>query len=416
VPERIFQLLLALIEGNGRLVERDEIAQRVWGADGVTDANLTQHVYRLRELLGERRGQPGHILTVPGRGYRLVAPVSAVPLRTEDLEAEASRNCELILRSNADVLRHYCRGAYLLDRRTASALYGAIDAFNAALAIDDIFVPAFIGRARAWALLGEYWHLAPRVAFEHARLNADRALELDPRSPAALSVLSEIQLCFEWNWSRARDTLDAALAYNSRLAFVRNNSAWFHLYRGEFDTAAREAREALLCEPASLPLQLLLARVALHSGQYSEALAAISNILDGDPTFVIARRFLALAHILDGRPDRAVEQISSSRGNPFEDAVYRLPMLACAYAKMAQRREAELAYGALRALAHRSYVGSWNLAVAAANCGREDEALHLLREAESQRSPALLMLPILPVFTALDRRHEFSELSKTVAA
>lgn len=75
LSERLFVLLLTLVEADGELVTRDELAQRVWGAEGVTDTNLNQHVYLLREMLGERRGERRYILTDAGRGYRFVEPV-----------------------------------------------------------------------------------------------------------------------------------------------------------------------------------------------------------------------------------------------------------------------------------------------------------------------------------------------------
>ena len=45
-----------------------------WPDSFVEDSNLTQTVFMLRKALGETRDQP-YILTVPGRGYRFVAPV-----------------------------------------------------------------------------------------------------------------------------------------------------------------------------------------------------------------------------------------------------------------------------------------------------------------------------------------------------
>ena len=77
LSERLFSLLLTLVESNGELVTRDELASRVWGAEGVTDTNLNQHVYLLREMLGERRGDRRYILTDSGRGYRFAESVQS---------------------------------------------------------------------------------------------------------------------------------------------------------------------------------------------------------------------------------------------------------------------------------------------------------------------------------------------------
>src|SRR5580693_9179436 len=70
IPEQLFQLLLVLIEANGATIDRDTLSERVWGEAGVTDANLSQHIYLLRELLGERKTDHRYVLTVPRKGYR----------------------------------------------------------------------------------------------------------------------------------------------------------------------------------------------------------------------------------------------------------------------------------------------------------------------------------------------------------
>jgi DNA-binding winged helix-turn-helix (wHTH) protein/Flp pilus assembly protein TadD len=416
LSERLFQLLLALIEADGNVVSRDDLAHRVWGAEGVTDTNLTQHVYLLRELLGERRGERAYVLTVSGSGYRFATAVTPVPSDGGDFLVERSAR-DAGAPSSMEALQNFCRGNYLLDRRTAPSLRAAIGAFGRAIKADERFVDAYVGLARAWAMLAEYWHEPAPVAMPKARAYVDRALELDSRSGMALAALSEIQLCAEWNWATSRRSLESALMAEPNSAFARNNAAWYHLYRGEFDRAALEAREALQTQPASLPLQLLNARVLTHAGNYDQAITAIGELLAMDPGFSFARRFLTTALLLAGHPDRALQEIASESPDDDEDAVYRLPLLTRAWSKLGESENALQAYERLRALSRTRYVSAWNLAMSAANCGREEEALGLLRVAERQRDSALLLLPLLmPIFDALEDRSDFSQLVRSAAA
>lgn len=69
------ELLLALIEGAGRVLTKDELLERVWGDSFVEESNLSQTVFVLRKTLGESRKEPHIILTVPNRGYRFIATV-----------------------------------------------------------------------------------------------------------------------------------------------------------------------------------------------------------------------------------------------------------------------------------------------------------------------------------------------------
>jgi eukaryotic-like serine/threonine-protein kinase len=71
-----FEILVALIQSNGRLLTKDELMQQVWPDSFVEEANLTVNISALRKVLGEAPGGQRYIETVPKRGYRFVAPVT----------------------------------------------------------------------------------------------------------------------------------------------------------------------------------------------------------------------------------------------------------------------------------------------------------------------------------------------------
>jgi DNA-binding winged helix-turn-helix (wHTH) protein/TolB-like protein len=73
---KAFDILLALLENDGRIVRKDDLMKKVWPDTFVEEGNLTQNVSMLRKALGESANGPQFIETVPRRGYRFVAPVS----------------------------------------------------------------------------------------------------------------------------------------------------------------------------------------------------------------------------------------------------------------------------------------------------------------------------------------------------
>jgi DNA-binding winged helix-turn-helix (wHTH) protein len=75
---RAFDLLLVLLEADGLLVTKDEIARRVWPATVVSEANLKVQVCALRRALGEDRD---FIRTDFGRGYRFIAAIRSATTR-----------------------------------------------------------------------------------------------------------------------------------------------------------------------------------------------------------------------------------------------------------------------------------------------------------------------------------------------
>ena len=73
---KTFDLLVVLVENAGRLVEKDALLRAVWPDVAVEEGNLTKGVFTLRQLL-EEEGGARYIETVPKRGYRFIAAVSA---------------------------------------------------------------------------------------------------------------------------------------------------------------------------------------------------------------------------------------------------------------------------------------------------------------------------------------------------
>jgi TolB-like protein len=75
---RAFDLLLALVRRNGVVASKDELLAEVWPGTIVEENNLQVQVSSIRKVLGEEAEGGRYLLTVPGRGYRFVAPVERV--------------------------------------------------------------------------------------------------------------------------------------------------------------------------------------------------------------------------------------------------------------------------------------------------------------------------------------------------
>lgn len=75
LPSKAFDILVVLLEADGRLVEKDELMQRVWPDAVVEENNLTVNMSVLRKALAESPGEHRYVVTVPGRGYQFVAKV-----------------------------------------------------------------------------------------------------------------------------------------------------------------------------------------------------------------------------------------------------------------------------------------------------------------------------------------------------
>jgi TolB-like protein/DNA-binding winged helix-turn-helix (wHTH) protein len=75
------ELLLLLVESDGRLVTREEIVERIWGKDVFLDTEhgINTAIRKIRQTLADDPENPRFVQTVTGKGYRFVAAATTTP-------------------------------------------------------------------------------------------------------------------------------------------------------------------------------------------------------------------------------------------------------------------------------------------------------------------------------------------------
>jgi len=90
---RTMQLLMCLADSAGEVVSVDRLLAEVWTGVVVEPASVYQAVSQLRKVLGDVDPNPTYIVTVPRKGYRLIAPVQrgTAPADTPQLSVMLNR-------------------------------------------------------------------------------------------------------------------------------------------------------------------------------------------------------------------------------------------------------------------------------------------------------------------------------------
>ncbi|HJQ24652.1 MAG TPA: winged helix-turn-helix domain-containing protein [Blastocatellia bacterium] len=91
---KAFETLLALVEANGQLLEKDALMQRLWPDSFVEEGNLTVYISTLRKALGENRD---YIQTIPNRGYRFAANVHEIWDAGSELVVEERMRARMVI-------------------------------------------------------------------------------------------------------------------------------------------------------------------------------------------------------------------------------------------------------------------------------------------------------------------------------
>ena len=72
------EVLAYFCQHAGQVISRDRFIEQVWQGRIVTDNAVNRVIAKLRKLLGDDSANPSYIVTLPKKGYRLIAPVTYV--------------------------------------------------------------------------------------------------------------------------------------------------------------------------------------------------------------------------------------------------------------------------------------------------------------------------------------------------
>ena len=135
---KVFDTLLYLVERPGELVDKRALLEAVWPHVVVEENNLNKAISTLRQVFGETRDEHRFIVTEPGRGYRFVASVEAMPTVTTesppgraeavvsphaDGAARGASSTSVVVRSPADASNAPERNTPMRPSRSPRAAY-----------------------------------------------------------------------------------------------------------------------------------------------------------------------------------------------------------------------------------------------------------------------------------------------------
>ncbi len=343
------QILLLLASNSSEVVSKEALANAAWHDVAVTYNSIDQAISRLRKTLGRQDAGAPYIETVPGRGYRFVAPVE----RAERHDANASLDARLA------PFRAFLEGQANLDTLNREAIVRARRVFEDVLRLAPHYAPAHVGLANACSLIFESTRAdaAPvyaslKVAVHHAV----KGVELEPSWAEAWSTLAFV-LCQDG------ETGEAAAA--ACKAVDLDPEDWRHALRLGYvsfgEQRLRAARRVLALCPGLALAYWLMATVFVARGAFDAALDVLQKgcaAQDAQPKTM--GRFHAVGlHLLHalvlaalGKVDEAIAQLTceleyvAGHGQLYarECAANSSHALGALYLRQGRRADAEAAF------------------------------------------------------------------------
>jgi TolB-like protein/DNA-binding winged helix-turn-helix (wHTH) protein/Tfp pilus assembly protein PilF len=291
----------------------------------------------------------------------------------------------------------YLRGRYFWNRRSESELHTAEDYFEQAIAKDPEYAPAYSGLADTYFYLSYAWgHVPPLNGMPLARAAALKAIQLDDSSAEGHTSLALVKMTFDWDFPGAEQEFKRATALNPNYATAHNGYSILLGLLGRPDASIAEIRKAVEVDPLSIPVRnMLAARLATYN-RCDESLEEDRRTLVLDPNAThlsmlhdrMAECYRAKgmekdfvdewtkARIANGETPQEIEDFHRTYAMLGRNGVLRKDLQA-----KLQRWEKDHW--------HRD---GWEIAVAYADLGENDQALAWINKLIQLRSTALFWL------------------------
>ena len=460
VTARAMDVLVVLLESEGRVVSKEELLDRVWQQRSVTDDVLVVCIYELRKALGDKARAPSFIETVFRRGYRFIPAVQVLtsfespsdpaprelpsrPWLGRSGWVAASVAATLIVagmttgigisnepadhnsspsavsphlgpkpeqRSEdraADKAVDQAIGSWLaegradLRQRTPKSLTRAEQRFARVVEVRPQDARGHAGLARVATLRADL-RLGDRFQLYHqARQSADRALELDPDSAEAHLALATVHLLFDWDFPRAEDRVLKALDIEPENPDAFQVYSWWLSCRGRHDEAVDAARRALSLEPQAAGRFADLSFMLSFADRGEEAVLYAQSALELQPLHGSANAALIAAQLVRGD-----ERSATARLHPHLRGTHHDVM------RQGQRSSEAGFWTSLGALLERTPDDQELVSRAAvhAQAGDIERALGFLERAYERRDWEILWLDRLPGLLPLHQEPRFQKL------
>jgi len=337
------------------------------------------------------------------------APVALQPVPVRPSGASAPRTPQPARRVDPEAYDAYLRARHHLDRRSDESLAKAIEHLNIAIDRDPSFALAYVAKGEALGVQGFHEFEPPRDVFPAARINAERALELEPTLGEAHAVLGYVQLHFDWDWKRAESSFLRALELSPQNATARLWYVNLLIASGRLDEALRESRNAVEHDPLSLILNLVTGWVHFFRREYDAACLELARPLDLEPRFFQSHQWLGWCLHLMGRDPEAAQHFEAA-ADKIENRQRELTCRALAHAFSGREGKARATLAQIEHLGQTRFVSASALSLGYLAIGDRDQALAWLERARDQHSPWIGFLNQDPRMDPLRGDPRFEEI------
>jgi len=322
---------------------------------------------------------------------KVVAALKVTLLPTQELPKAQRTN-------NPEAYQQYLQGRYHLNRFSIADFEKARAFLERACQLDPKFSLAWAALSRVWVLQTGWSDKLTRAQFgaglTRARDAADRALQLDPNLPEALSARFEIQFTSDFDWKGGAETIKRAKALAPSDPVILKSAGQVAVIFGDLAGAVDLARQAVALDPVNAEVRAYLANALLQARRPAESRAEFERVAELNPSTPWAFAGSGMAYLFEGKN---AEALAAAERETSEFA--RLVVTAVALWNLDRKKESDAALATLTK--DDADVGAFQIAEVYSGRGDKDQAFTWLERARRQQDGGLAYFPNDPLLDPL---------------
>lgn len=275
LPPKAFDLLQFLVENPRQLLEKTAILDAVWAEQFDDDES---GLLRLQNKITNQ----------------IVSSMRAA-LTPNETDMLARRYT-----ASSQAFDAYLKGRYFWNKRSGDDLKKAIGFFNEAKKKDPNFALAFVGLSDAHQMLSEYSGAERASSIAEARVNVEKALELNGEIGEAYCSLAYIQAFYDWDFQAAEASFKRAFELSPNYPTAHQWYGEFLLATGRSDEAYNSLKRARELDPLSPIILTDIVAYYYVTRNFDAAIAEAENVIQIFPKFGFARSLMAMSYLQKG--------------------------------------------------------------------------------------------------------------------
>jgi tetratricopeptide (TPR) repeat protein len=299
----------------------------------------------------------------------------------------------------------YLRGRYFWNKRTGEDMKKSVEYFEQAIEEDPLYALAYTGLAFSYVTLGEWNILPAKEVFPKAKAAATKALEIDNSLAEAHVPLGAVKCNFDWDWQGAEREYKLAIELNPNDASAHQWYSEYLAVMGRFKEAFREIKRAQELDPLSLIINTVEAYLLFFAREYDKGIEQCRKVLEMDPHFPPAHRYLGLNYWGNDMYEEALEEFEKMNNHLFQ---------AVTYAKMEKVTEAKKILENLIEISNKEDVPGISLAIAGIYfaLGEDDQGFKWLERAYEKRDRGMVEIKVAPIYDSVRSDPRYKALLK----